>query len=191
MDATALTAEVEEIERELQEQDERFLTPEEIIDRYHPQSDPFSQGLNSLRAQLTTLEQQLGPRRMRVVRLLYAGETNKAIAKQTGYTQASVSKIKNHPLAVEAVYVLARLGDYIEGPSKTIRKAMTWRIAVDNEKNDPNTALRALQELNRLEGAYPKEDAPSLAPVNITINAEMLPKTSLDQLPRVLEHAPE
>jgi len=54
---------------------------------------------------------------------------------------------------------------------------MLWRIAIDNEKTDPKEATKAIAEMNRMEAEKNGKTRPN---IEIIINNEMLPRTSLD-----------
>lgn len=161
---------------------ETFLPPEDLLDHEDPQNDRFFRQLQSLRTHAATLSTKMLPRQVEAVRLHVTGSTNKAIATKLKYTQSAVTQLLRHNAkAIELANVLRRINGLLDGPNVEVRKNMLWRIAANSEMREPGTAIAALKELNKLDGAYAQ---PLQAPpqVQIVINQELMPRTTLDKV---------
>jgi hypothetical protein len=60
------------------------------------------------------------------------------------------------------------------------RKALLWRIAVDNEKDKPDSAIRAVGEINRMNGVGLK-GSDSLRSLTVVVNNQVLAVGPLDK----------
>ncbi|GAF76362.1 unnamed protein product [marine sediment metagenome] len=156
-----------------------FVPPEELLDREDPANDRFFRSLYNQRAHINTLSRKLPPRNVQVARLHVQGMRGKEIATKLNYAQTTISAILQKPRVQNLVDLLRRANALIEGPNLAVRKNLLWRIAANNEHNEPAVTLAAIRELNKIDGAYQEKiNAPTQ--VTVIINQDLLPKTQLD-----------
>ena len=172
-----------------QEGVDRFLPPEQLLDHEDPTNDRYFRHLASIRIRIEAQCRKCRPRQVQAARMHHRGKTNKEIAAKLNYNQSTVSGLLKRPNVVELLGLLRRAAQFIEGPNVALRKNMLWRIAATNELQDPATAITAVKELNKLDGAYPQASYNPNPQVTIVINQDQMPKTALDA-PLILEHDP-
>ena len=152
--------------------------PSGLDDQYHPRSDQYLQAIHRIQKAIVQQTTKLPPVQVRIAKLHHKGECNAAIAREVGRAAATVAKT----LELEGVQILVTLLQHyqvaVDGPQEAVRRAMLWRIAVDNEIPSPKTAISAVVELNRMAGVGQANAAP--AQTTIIINQEAMPRTTLD-----------
>ncbi len=164
----------------LTDEDRQLAAPEMLLDRYSPENDVYYRALDHLRAFAVNLTARMRPKHVHIVRGHHQGRSNSEIAAEVGVSGNTVSRVLGQKDAQELLKTLRQIAIQIDGPNLAHRKHVLWRIVVDNEVHDPNIAIQALKELNKVEGAYPTQ-APTPPQVNIVINQEQLPRTALDE----------
>jgi len=97
------------------------------------------------------------PLHVDIAKLSHAGKSHRDIAAEINRTDRTVTKVLGRQDVRELLFWLNLLRETIDGPNKTQRMSMLWRIAVDNEKNAPKIATGALAEINKMTGTYSRE----------------------------------
>lgn len=158
-----------------------YFAPDDILDEDNPLNDPYYRSLARLRATIVQQATSMRPKHVQIARLIHQGKRNVEIAEQVKYTQSAISTIVKRPDVEQFLHTLRAIAAMLDGPNLELRKHMLWRIARTNEAPEPNTAITALKELNKLDGAYPQPDI-STQPqrLEITINGQQMPRTQLD-----------
>jgi hypothetical protein len=146
---------------------------------YYPGNDPFLQVQNQVESEIVDLSLCMEPVDVEIAKRAVKGESNRAIAKAMKKAQKTVQKIRQKPAVIQLESYLNALKMLREGPGDELRKNMLWRIAVDNEKEDPKEATKALAEINKMTG--PKGGAHGVSQINIVIQAEGLTRGPLDE----------
>ncbi len=157
-----------------------YLQPEMLLDVNNPSNDPFYKTLDNLRALAVLAASKLRPKQVKVARLVAVDVEPKLQAKQLRCAVATIYHARRQPQVQELVTILRHMARHAEGPNLSVRKNMLWRIAVRAEASEPNIAIQALKELNKIDGAYPLPAIPAPTQVNVTINHKELPRTRLD-----------
>ena len=160
---------------------EETYPPEDLLDEFHPANDTYFTQLRTLRGHAVRLSTSMHYRHVEIAKLRQQGRSNTEIAEAVRVTPQTVGNVLRRDDVQELSTVLGHIGMLIDGPNLELRKHMLWRIARRNEEPEPNVAISALKELNKLEGAYPVQAAATAAVVNVTINGEALPRTKLDE----------
>ena len=138
------------------------------------------QKLCSTQRSIMALTRTMRVRHVQIIKLVLKGETNIAIAKATGLSPPSISKVKNSPKGKRLLALLTHYAQATDGANEAQRRNMLWRVAVDNEQTKPSVAISAITELNRMTGVgQPESAATGQAPV-VVINQQLLPKGALD-----------
>ena len=167
----------------LSPEDRRVMPPELLVDKNNPANDTYYQSLRGLRSLAVAQATRMRPMHVQVVRLHQQGVRSVEISKKLQVTQATVSRTLKRFDSRELLQILQHLAHLTEGPNLEVRRNMLWRIAHQNESMEPNTAISALKELNKLDGAYPEQTQQLNQNLTITINQNLFPKTDLDAPP--------
>lgn len=152
--------------------------PEFALDPNDPQNDDYFRSKKSLEQALHAQTVKIGHRKVQAARLLVEGATRADIARQIGRTAQTVSKWSNDPEVRRYVALLTRYRNLIDGPNEELRKNVLWRITAACERERPNISIAAIQELNKMSGAYAQQNANG--PVTVVINQSLLPRGELD-----------
>jgi len=154
------------------------LSAELAMDQYHPANDQYQQSIRMIHQAITAQSALIGSKKAEAARLHVQGMTHVQISKRIGYGPPTIGKYLKEPQVVRFIQLIRHLRHAQDGATTDHRKAVLWRIAMDNERNKPNVAVQAIQEINKMSGAYQVNEGQNV--INIQINNEMLPRTSLD-----------
>lgn len=146
------------------------------LDQYHPSNQGFYKTKRGIEQAIVAQTGKMSYKHVIVAKLKLRGKTNKEIREETGYKQNTVSTILARPDVKELLYQLRFMDTHLEGPELALRKHVLWEIAVDAKEEDPRITISAIQELNKIENVYNNSDSS----INITINANQLPRGPLD-----------
>ena len=168
------------------EDPEESLPPEMLLDPYHPKNDRFYSELNHTKRAVLATSNALRPMHRQAVAMYRGGMNYTEIAKKLDSTLSTVSKWVNAPQAKRLSALMDHHQHQVDGPNSEHRKAILYRISMDNEKYHPSISIKALQEINKMSGTYETGDNIQNQ-VNIQINGELLPRGALDVLPDTYE----
>jgi hypothetical protein len=158
----------------------KYQLPEEVEnDPYHPQNTSFEAGQRRIIRAIEHHTTKLQPKQVEIAKQAHIGKKIKDIALAVNQAPQTVSITLKKPKVRYLLNLLERLKYHRDGASDIHRRQMLWEMAVDNQHDDPRTAIAALQELNKMAGTYPNSNE-SNPNINITINADQLPRTVLD-----------
>jgi hypothetical protein len=161
--------------------DSSLLPAEYVVDKYSPAGDKFFKRLGLLKKHIMAATGELTrSRHLEVVRLHHIGKSTKEIGELTGYRATSIYPILNSAPAERLLALMQMLRLEEEGPLDMQRKALLWRIAVDNEKDKPDSAIRAVGEINRMNGVGVK-GGDSLRSLTVVVNNQVLAVGPLDK----------
>ena len=166
---------------------EENLPPELLLDPYHPQNDVYFENLRQVKRQILATGNLMTPARREAVRLHRAGKQPQAISALVNFGPSTIRKWLKEPECMRLRALMDHLQILNDGPNENHRKAILYRIGVDNEAKKPRVTIAALQEINRMSGSYADSMGGSGNVVNIQINGELLPRGKLDQLPSTYE----
>ena len=161
---------------------EELLPPEALLDPDHPNNDPYIQNVKCLERLITAQVKQFTPRQLQIVRMFNAGQKPKDIALQLKCSRQMVYAHTTSDKGKRLISLMRRHLAAVEGPNTAQRRAMVWRIAKDNEQDNPKTSIQAINTLNDMEKYLYEQQNPEQeqAPVQIIINN--LPQTPLDHV---------
>lgn len=123
---------------------------EAAADPYFPANDTFALQTNEIKAHILDVGAELESWQRKACRLYHEGKSQTEIVKTLKKGVATVRKCLKSTNGLLLLRLLNELDVYTEGPDESQRKAMLWRIAVDNEKVEPKEARGALAEINRM-----------------------------------------
>jgi hypothetical protein len=157
--------------------------PQDFLDRTHPENDDYMRGIEHVQRQIMQQTALLRPKQVSVLKSVFSGLNYKATAQLHHTTGQTVSRLARSPNGQRLLNLLQYHLKMIEGPNEAQRRAMLWRIAITNEKIKPNTAITAIDSLNKVQFQKAQLDAPATQPqqVTININQDILPKGTLDR----------
>jgi len=148
-------------------------------DPYHPDSDPYMARERRIRRMLVDQSAKMRPKQVESVKQAAQGRSYKEIAKNLGLTPTTVSKHVRSPEGRELLNLIRTMQAHRSGPTAEHRAGILYRIAVDNEKDKPTVTISAIQEINKMEGSY-KRDESDNTKIQIVINNDLMPRTTLD-----------
>jgi hypothetical protein len=159
--------------------DEGQLPADMYLDPHHPLNSEFMQGLRVIQQRMVAQARLLGPRRARAIKLAFIGTSNIDIAAIIGVSPQTISKYINSVDGKRMLSLLAYFDAAQNGPDQAARRNMLWRIAMNNEDRKPTVSIAAISNLNDMDADL-KNPEPVNTAVQVTINAEMMPRGALD-----------
>ena len=147
-------------------------------DPYYVLNDHFLKKEMEVRDLISQKARHLTPWISEFARRYANGETINALQKTLHKTRRDLNAVAESLEFMEVVHLWQHLKILQDGPNELLRKQMLWRIAVNNEMDDPKEATKALAELNRMEdrtrGIVGNK-------IEIIINNELMPRGALDE----------
>jgi hypothetical protein len=167
---------------------DEHLPPEMLLDKDHPKNDQYYKSLQKIERSIRVQGNLLNPNQREVARLTRTGIKTRDIAKKLNIAPATVRKYNNNPDVLRLRSLLDHYQHLQDGPNIEHRKAILYRIVLDNEVDKPNIAIQGIQEINKMSGSYENQQAGNNGNVfNIQINGDLLPRGGLDVLPETYE----
>ena len=155
----------------------REMMPDTIrASDYYAGNQQCIQDEYAVKQEILEYSKEFEPWQVEVARLHSRGQTNTAIGKALGKSRNKVAQALEDPTLKKLINFFIHLQILIDGPNEHLRKQMLWRIAVDNEKEDPKEATKAISELNRMADGKKGGGGG----FNIVINGVELKKGPLD-----------
>ena len=164
------------------------LLPEDYLERHHPENDRYMKAVEHVQRQLMHQTTLLRTKQVNILKSVFAGDNYAEAARKHNTAPQTVSKLTKSPHGARLLNLLQYHLNMIEGPNLAQRRALLWRIARDTEEHAPNTAIKAVDSLNKMtyqefEQNNPTHNSPNTPNnqpiVQITIN-ELLPRGNLD-----------
>lgn len=157
----------------------RDLMPDTLQnDVYYVANDKFVQRQLTVTDEIAELARQMVPWKAQLSRLMAEGDNQAQCAKKLKKSQKLVGKAQDEAPVVRLISYWQHLSWLQDGPNELQRKNMLWRIAVDNEIEDPDVARKSISELNNM--ANPKNGSNGGQVIQIVINNEVLERGVLD-----------
>ncbi len=156
------------------------VAPQLADDIYHYANDKFVQRAVQLKHEIATSITALGKEDRYIAKEIAKGTAVREISENINRTQSFVTKHAQNLHVKDVIVLMQHYELLLDGPMEFQRKNMLWRIAVDNEKKSPKSAIDALDKLNKMNKSYAMEGNTS-QPINIVINNANLPRGVLDQ----------
>lgn len=157
------------------------LTPEELMDQYHPANDQFMTHARSLQRSIVGASQKLKPLQVRAIKMAHNGDAFVDIGQELGVSPQTVGKWVKLPDALRLKALLAHYATLMDGPNEAQRRAMLWRMAVKNEDVQERISISALAELNKMTIAdYDRNKGSAPQTTTIVINQQLIQRTALD-----------
>jgi hypothetical protein len=170
------------------EDDGQYLPPECLIDKYHPRNDVYFSELNITKKRLASQKALMKPKAAAAVYLYISGKNNREIGEALNLGPKTIGNYIKSPDGLRLRSLIDHHQQQIDGPNADHRKGILYRITIDNEKKDPNTAIAAVKEINKMSGSYEQGGSGSHGNVfNIQINNDLMPKGALDVMPETFE----
>jgi hypothetical protein len=169
--------------------DERGLqNPDDFLDRNHPENDQYMLAVEHVQRQIMHASSQLRSKQVKILKAIFSGMNYTQAANANNTTAITVSRLVHSPLGSRLLNLLQYHLKLIEGPNEAQRRALLWRIAIKAELDDPKTAIKATEALNKmhfqdkqLKQAMEIGNNPTAqAAVVVNINQQLLPKGNLD-----------
>ena len=176
------------------EDDGTHLPPEFLLDKYHPRNDAYFADLTMTRKRINSHKNLMKPLAAAAVYMHISGKNYRDISARLNIGPTTISKYVNSPDGKRLRALINHHQQQVDGPNDEHRKAILYRIVVDNEALDPAVAITAIKEINKMSGTYESTGTGNV--INIQINQDLMPKGALDVLPetyetrQALEHDP-
>jgi len=182
--------------KELQNYVDEWISPEDalpsefLLNEHHPANDQYEVNLRAVQQKIFAFGRLMKPKKLELARLLRLNLSTKAVAKRLNTTPTTIYKWSKEPEVIRMVTLMDHLQHGLDGPNLDHRVGILYRIALDNEEKRPNVSVAALQEINKMKGAYQASNplGGNGNVYNIQINGELLPRTGLDTLPVTYEN---
>jgi len=154
-----------------------YIDPDLLLDKYHPVNQPFFKRQQSIQRAVVHQTAMCKPKHVEIAKMHLTGATNVEIAERMDYTAQGIGKVLQREDTRHLLELLRFYNLHLDGPSIEHRKRLLNEIAQDNQDTDPGITIRAVHEMNSMDGVgRDKVDTK----VNITINNNQLPKGVLD-----------
>jgi hypothetical protein len=165
-----------------------LLPSELLLNDYHPSADEYQIAQREIQQKIFAFGRQMKPEHRELARLYRTSMKPAEIAKKLDRNIQTVYRWFKRDDVIRMVTLMDYLQQQIDGPNVEHRKAILWRIAVDNEDPKPNIAIQAIQEMNKMSGTYQEGgNGGNGNIVQIQINGDILPRGPLDTLPETYE----
>lgn len=157
-------------------------TPENVMSSANPLRDHVLHDIQQTKQAILVQSQCMKPLHVEIVKRTHAGDSKKAIAEALGTTTATIAKTLRSEEGQKLTVLLMQLTLLMEGPLELQRRHMLWRIACDNEIENPKVAIAAIAEMNKVDyqKACLEKGVTGAGTVEIVINANQLPRGALD-----------
>jgi hypothetical protein len=132
--------------------------------------DPFFAETTRLSNKIAALTGRLPSKRLQILRKLLQGRSRQEIIEELSTSYPTIKAATDSQEGQEYLSASLRLQRLRRGPAIDARAAMLWRIACDNEENQPRVSISAIDTLNRQEGVYTNDPLDRNAGVVIKIN---------------------
>ncbi|MGI9568456.1 MAG: hypothetical protein ACR2PH_01650 [Desulfobulbia bacterium] len=146
-------------------------------DEYYPENEFSRRQENELKRQIVELTKDLKPWEIKACKSHADGESINAIAKRLKRAHGVVKDLLTSFQCQQIVGLWQAVMIYQSGPTDAQRMNMLHQIAIDNLKLDPKVSVAAIKEQNSMQDRRSGRTGNKL---EITINAELLPRTKLD-----------
>lgn len=170
------------------EEEVRTCSPEEFLDAVHPENDAYMQAIEHIQRKIMHASTRLRTKQVNIIKSVFSGMTFTQAAEHNKCHPATVSKLVRTSDGQRLLSLLQYHLKLLEGPNEALRRNMLWRIAVASEQQDPKTAIKALEALNKMHFQTQQLKQPQLTHgqsatqvVNININQAVLPRGVLDR----------
>ena len=160
-----------------------------FMDRHNPANDGYMKEVEHAQRMLMSLRSHLRPKQVNILKSVFLGRNYVQAAADNHASPSTVSKLVNSVNGSRLLQALQHHQALLDGPQEMQRRSMLWRIAVDSERVDPKTAIKAIDSLNKMAQQQWEKDNPdqhlpngtAAGGVTIVINQELLPRGSLDR----------
>lgn len=156
----------------------QYTPAEALVDPHNPLNDSFYENQRALQRLLVAQSSAMRPTHVQVAKMRLRGLSNAEISEHTQRTQTTISQIARRPDVQQLMATLQFLSALNDGPTIQLRKRKLWEMALGNQAIEPDTAIRAIKEINSMEGVG-KE--PPNTNVQVIINADQFPRGRLDE----------
>jgi hypothetical protein len=129
----------------------------------------------------------LKPQWREICRLHAIGNKNVEIAKKLQVSNALVSSTLARDHCQQYIAALTAHIQYLHGPTIAARQQMLWRIAQQNEDNEPRVAIQAVDVLNKADGTYAAHTKPDIGELNIQIINNFTQEPAREREPAAIE----
>ena len=155
-----------------------------FLDEHHPANDTYIQSVEHVERQLMHASSLLRPKQVKMMKSVFQGMNYTETAKFHGASARHVSQTAKSPNGARLLKLMSYHLQLLEGANLGQRRSMLWRIAQDNEKLQPKTAIAAVESLNKMTFKEWEQKNPQNSGQGATttiIIGDTMPRTVLDQ----------
>jgi len=155
--------------------------PEVDENPYHPLNDRYYKDMAHAQNRVMAMQRQMKLKHVQIVKMVFAGWNYVKTAEKVGVNPMTVSKVVNGAEGQTLLQLLNYIQAAADGPTAAHRKAILYRIAVDNQENAPKVAIQAVSEINKMDmNQHLINTGNAPGTVTIIINEKTFPRTELD-----------
>jgi hypothetical protein len=161
--------------------DPTLLTPAMQDNPHHPAADRYVKSLQDIQKAIVAQSLGMNTQHVMAAKLQHRGMSRTDIAAELSHTSTWVGKTLKRNDAQRLTALLAYYQEAIDGPQEAQRRAMLWRISMDNEEKAPKVTISALAEMNKMDNIGKEAQASiTTGDINIVIH-QSLGRTGLDE----------
>jgi hypothetical protein len=149
---------------------------EPVLPLNTPFNEIYHQRINEYETAMIDAALNMPPWQIEAAGLRFQGNTTKSISKEVKKRLSTVSDFLDSGGCRLLIRLKKEKNDFMDGPSKSVRRHWLATIADMNLVEDPKEASRAISELNKMDKANDEQGGQS---INITINS-VLQRGALD-----------
>lgn len=154
---------------------EAVLPIELATDKYHPNNSDFMKQVRMSKNLIVSQSAACHPMHVMIVKGHFAGRTHAQVGLDNNRTPVTVAKTLKRPECQQLLLQLQHHAALWDGPSLNMRNRALSEIYIDNQADDPRTAIAAIAEMNKMAGVYNEK-----VDTNINIQINMVSKGALD-----------
>ncbi len=155
-----------------------LMTQDPSDDKYLPQNASINKRVSRVKDDIVHIAEGMDPWMVEFARRYGGGEPKTRVARDLKKADKTIKKFLDSAKGQLLVQYFKLLLDVESGPSEAVRKNMLYEIAVDNQKEDPKEATKAIAELNKMDASKQTNDTGG--GINIII-VDSLQRGALDE----------
>lgn len=148
----------------------------------HPANDQYLRDITTCKRQIMDASASMTGAQVQMCKSFHQGKSFKEIAEAVGCTPTTVSKHCKSDKGRRLISLLRHLALAIDGPADAQRRHTLWRIAMNNEDEDPRISISAISEINKMthQEKLLESGQAGAGKFEIIINSTAFPKGVLD-----------
>lgn len=149
-------------------------------DKYAVHNDPYVVKEGILKQEIVAQAADMEIWKVNFCKFIFAGKNYKEAAKIVKKRHMETLELMGTGEYKALMHRMNTLKVHQGGPTKDMRRNMLWRIAVDNQEDDPKESTKALSEIGKLDDPKEGGSGGGFGTINVIISSDVLKKGPLD-----------